>query len=272
MQLVHYAKMNLSLHITNKRADGYHLLDTVMQEVDVSDTLEMDRAQTLSLTCCDARVPVDASNLVLRAHHKMAERYGIGPVRYHLEKNIPVAAGMGGGSANAAAVLLGLNELFELNLVKETLAEVAITLGADVPYFLYGGTARAQGIGERLTALPKPKPMHVLLINDGTPVSTPEIYAAGPATSRSTIDTLVKELAEGKTRLTVHNDLAPVVYEKYPHLENIELRLRETGADTALLSGSGATFFGIYPDEVTSLAAYELLKNDYDWVRKVLTR
>ncbi len=272
MKIEHFAKINLSLHIQGKREDGYHLLDTVMQEVGVSDTLTMERAHETVLTCNREDVPTDESNLILKAHRALAREYAIGDVAYALEKHIPVAAGMGGGSANCAAALLGLNELFDLGLTKEELAKIGVSLGADVPYFLYGGTCRARGIGEVLDTLPTFAGVYVLLLNDGTHVSTKDVYGAGPEPSDSTIELLIQELRDKKTRLTVHNDLSPIVTKMYPHLQRCADDLVETGADTVLLSGSGATYFGLFRDKTTAQSAYEQLHGKYHWVCLTQTR
>lgn len=272
MRIVHYGKINLSLQILGKREDGYHLLDTVMQEVDVSDILHMEPASITTLRCDHPMVPTDESNLVLRAHQAMKNRYAVGEVSYHLEKHIPMAAGMGGGSANAAAALQGINQMFGLGLSQSELARVGISLGADIPYFLYGGTCRARGIGEVLDPLPSYGGIPILLINDGTPVSTQAVYQKGPKRSVSTVDLLVEQLQNNQTKLTVQNDLADIVYAMHPHLCAIETDLLAHGADTALLSGSGATMFGIFQNALDCVAAKEALQDKYHWVCATQTR
>lgn len=245
MEITHYGKINLSLHITNRRPDGYHTLDTLMQEVDVWDHLVMQRAGTSELRCNMSDVPEDSSNLVLRAHALLDSRYGIGPVRFELEKSIPAGAGMGGGSANAAAALKGLNELFGLGLSKKELERLGVQLGADVPFFFTGGTCRAQGIGEVLTPLPAYR-TPLLLINDGTHADTRRVYESGPERTASSIDQLIPELLKGETKLTVANDLQKAAFVLYPGLQKTYDEIRETLPDTVQLSGTGATIYAIY--------------------------
>ena len=176
MSLTAAAKVNLALEVLGKRADGYHELATVMQTIDLADRLVLEDADELALTTTSAQVPADGGNLALRAVAALREAAKVDRgVRIVLDKRIPVAAGLGGGSSDAAAVLLGLNRLWNLRWSFARLGEVAETLGMDVPFFLKGGVALGTGRGERLTAMTG-MPLALVLVNPGTPLSTAAVY------------------------------------------------------------------------------------------------
>ncbi len=269
MEINHRGKINLSLHIIKKRQDGYHCIDTLMQEVDVTDCLVIERAKNTRLFCDHPDVPTDESNLILRAHRALDARYGIGAAAFTLQKRIPVGAGMGGGSANAAAALRGLNKLFALGLSKDELAEIGLLLGADVPFFLTGGTCRAQGIGEELTPLPAYR-MPVLLVNDGTHAQTRAVYTYGPEQTPSTIPALITQLQAGKTELTVRNDLQKAAFHLYPKIRTTMEKVKETAPDTVQLSGTGATIYAIYKTLTEAKRAHDALYGRFPMV--VLTQ
>ena len=175
------AKLNLSLDIVGVREDGYHLLRMIMQTIDLCDQIVLERADEISLTCNLPELPCDERNLAVRAAHAFFERTGLpGGVRMTLDKNIPHGAGMGGGSADAAAVLKGLNELCGTDLSQQELCEIGLRLGADVPFCIVGGTQLAEGVGERLTPLPPLPDCFLLVAKPEQGVSTPE------ATTRTT--------------------------------------------------------------------------------------
>lgn len=271
MRIEHHAKINICLYVTGQRQDGYHLLETVMQEVGLADVLTLEKATENRLECNHPAVPLGNENLIWKAYHQLAGDYSLTPVHCTLEKNIPVAAGVGGGSANAAAMLEGLNALFELGLSKEELIAYATPLGADVPYFLIGGTVYATGIGNELHTLPSYAGKWVVLANDGTPISSKEVYVKGPTQTQPQMDVLFDELEKQQTALTVHNDLLAPVLALYPHMEQVIADVKSTGADTALLSGSGATVFGIYDNEQRAKdAAKQLEKYPFVYVTQTL--
>ncbi|HVR39477.1 MAG TPA: 4-(cytidine 5'-diphospho)-2-C-methyl-D-erythritol kinase, partial [Thermoanaerobaculia bacterium] len=157
IQIRSYAKINWSLRIIGKRADGFHDLETVFQQISLHDVLTIEASDTFALTCSDPAIPVDDTNLVARA----AKLIGAPPVVIHIEKRIPAGGGLGGGSSNAAATLIALDEMFDLNA---SLPGLALQLGSDVPFFLIGGTAYATGRGEELTPLPNLPPTELLLL------------------------------------------------------------------------------------------------------------
>lgn len=264
MRIQHHAKINVCLYVNGKREDGYHTIETIMQEIKLQDTLSIEESNENLLECTVQGVPLGEDNLIWKAYRALAKDFDLPPVHCVLEKNIPVAAGLGGGSANAAAMLTGLNELFSLGLDASELEAYGATLGADVPYFIRGGTVYATGIGTELHTIAPYQGKWIVLVNDGTAISSKEVYECGPTQTQSEITTLLKELEEGKTALSVHNDLYRPVLTLYPHIESIVNELKDTDADTVLLSGSGATVFALYENEEKARKAAQTL--DYPFV------
>ena len=271
------AKINLTLHILGKRVDGYHDLDSVMQKIDLVDTLTLSRCEHpgVQLSCPGSIVPEDESNLVWKAATLFLEEAGLAEkcgVSIILEKNIPIGAGLGGGSSDAGCVLTGMNHLFQAGLEEEVLLRLAKSLGADVPFFVVPfATVRATGIGDRMKEQESLKNCSLLLVNPGIFVSTARVYENYTLTradkdsrlSDSRKNDSVKEYSS-----LLHNDLEAVTIEQYPEIEGIKTFMLENGASGALMSGSGSTVFGIFPDsgdsESASLAiCAENLKNKY---------
>jgi 4-diphosphocytidyl-2-C-methyl-D-erythritol kinase len=244
------AKVNLVLEVLGKRDDGYHELVTVMQAVDLSDRITLEEADALELRSRTPDVPSDGRNLALRAATALREAAGVTRgVRITLDKRIPVAAGLGGGSSDAAAVLLGLNRLWRLRWPVERLDEVATTLGMDVPFFLRGGTAQATGRGERIETL-RGGTLGLVLVNPRFPVSTAEMYARVTPVMY-TDGRHAKALAEGLRRsptrvaASLYNGLQESAVAAYPPIGRIRAALLAAGALGALMSGSGPTVFGV---------------------------
>ena len=244
------AKVNLTLEVLGKRADGYHEIATVMQAVDLSDRITLDDADDLELRSDSAAVPADAGNLAWRAAAALKEAAGIrAGVRIGLEKRIPVAAGLGGGSSDAAGVLLGLNRLWRLRWPLERLDEVAATLGSDVPFFLRGGAALASGRGEKVEPL-MARSMALVLVNPKFPSSTaemygrltPAMYSDGTATR-----TLAGTLGRSATRVaaSLYNGMEAAAAAVFPQIVQMRAALMAAGALGALMSGSGPTVFGV---------------------------
>ncbi len=262
------AKVNLGLRILGKRRDGYHELDTVFQEVDFGDRLTFRRLKTseLILETDDPELPVDDSNLCARAYHLLHEQYPeIQGVHLLLEKHIPVGAGLGGGSSNAATTLLGLTQLFQLPIMGKELYTMAKQLGADVPFFLYGGTAHATGIGEQLLAIPPITNFSLVIVVPDFSVSTKWAYEnvslnltskPMPFNFEGFFD--IAEL----TRLLV-NDFEPLVQKKYSEIGEIKRLLLHLRADLVSLSGSGSAIFGMYSDPVAARNAATTLSQTY---------
>ncbi len=252
-------KVNLLLNILGRRADGFHELETVLQPVAVADELSFARGSSgVRLTCSDPALPVDAGNLVHRAATAFLSRAQIREgVVIHLEKRVPLAAGLGGGSSNAAHTLLGLNELFGQPLKPETVAELATALGSDVPFFLQDKPALATGRGEitrPLGPFPALRGVFILLIHPGFGISTPWAYrelARFPAALQGRpgrAQHLVQRLQSGDIASAVpefYNALEAPALEKYPVLRLYQEFLRQHGALAALMSGSGSTTFAL---------------------------
>lgn len=251
------AKVNLSLHILGRRSDGYHELDTVMQKLDLADTLTLERIPVpgVHLSCPGSSLAEDSSNLVWKAAAAFFVETGLGQdegVSIILEKKIPIAAGLGGGSSDAAAVLRGMDRLFRTGLSQETLLRLALTLGADVPFFVVPHCAvRATGIGEKMSPWETLANCSLILVNPGFSVSTAWVYENYTLTrvcKGSKLSDSRESGGEGERQQPLHNDLEAVTVKQYPELEDIKQLMRGSGAQGTLMSGSGPTLFGIFPD------------------------
>ncbi len=250
------AKVNLWLKVVGRRADGYHLLDSLVAFTDLADTLEVGPSDGLSLALDGPEAPSlagEANNLVLRAARLLADRAGVSPrAALRLAKHIPVAAGLGGGSADAAAALHALVDLWRVALPVEELFDLAAALGADVPMCLAGRPALVSGVGEVLRPAPPLPPCAILLVNPRTPLATPEVFAArrGPfsapipvPSSWLHLDGLVAALAARG------NDLADAAISLRPAIADVLAALGRTeGVRYVAMSGSGATCFALYDD------------------------
>ncbi len=252
------AKLNLFLDITGRRDNGYHLMDMVMQTVDLYDvvTLSLKKTGDSTLYCNGADIPVDKSNTALRAVKAFFEHTGMRNPGIHIriEKNIPSQAGLGGASSDAAAVFVGLNELFDARLSRDELCAVGASVGADVPFCIFGGTAHAGGIGELLTALPPlPNDCHFVIIKPDYGVSTVEAFAefdslpVKPAVSD--ISEVLRAIsARSHTSLgrLLCNVFEPVVFPERTNA--IKRALAAHGALGSVMSGSGSSVFGLFDD------------------------
>lgn len=245
------AKINLTLEVLGRRTDGYHEIATVMQTVDLSDRLVVEDADVLELRTTASDVPTDGTNLALRAAAALRDGAGVSRgARITLEKRIPVAAGLGGGSADAAAVLVGLNRLWGLRWSPARLAEVAVTLGMDVPFFLHGGAALGTGRGERLEPLATCA-LALVLVNPRVAASTAEIYGgvkpemySDGGRSRGMAAAL-RSRQPSRVAATLGNALERVAAPRYREVGQMESALRAAGALGAAMSGSGLTVFGV---------------------------
>ncbi len=252
-----HAKVNLHLDVLNHRRDGFHNIETVFQTVDLWDELSFAPAPSggIILICSDPGLPVDGRNLVVRAaellNRARGTRHG---ARIHLEKNIPVAAGLAGGSGNAAAALLALNRLWGLGLGQAELAALALELGSDVPYCLTGGTAGATRRGEEIFALPPLVGWWFVLVHPPVAVSARDAYQH-PLLERNTerpragrtrsFRSALRALADGDVPGMLFNRLEGPVFAMHPELARIKRDLLDAGCDAALMSGSGSTVFGL---------------------------
>lgn len=260
------AKVNLGLDVLRRRPDGYHDVKMIMQTVNIFDELELAKSEenTIKITCDTAELPCDDSNLIYKAarllfaHENCKEGVSI-----HLHKNIPIAAGMAGGSTDAAATLLGLNELFAFGKSKKELAEIGVKIGADVPYCIYGGTCLSEGIGEILTTLPAAPDCFVVVAKPHIGVSTKYVYEnlhADTLQEHPDIDGMIEAIKENdikKVADKMENVLETVTVKKYPEIEKLKSILLENGALNALMSGSGPTVFGLFTDKDVAKKALE---------------
>jgi 4-diphosphocytidyl-2-C-methyl-D-erythritol kinase len=246
-----YAKINWSLRVTGRRGDGFHDLETLFQTISLHDDLIFHESDALSLTCDDPSVPADESNLVWRA----AQALGSPPVAIELRKRIPSGGGLGGGSSNAAATLVTLNEMFSLQ--RDDLPQIALELGSDVPFFLTGGTAYATGRGEVLTPMPPMKGIPLLLLLPKERVLTRDAF------SRITRYSPPLGAEAYRTFENFTNDFEEPVFELLPQLRDLKRRMLETGAYWAGMSGSGSTIAGAFE----TAAARDAAAAEFDEVR-----
>ena len=265
-----HAKINLGLDITGVRGDGYHLVDMVMQTVSLSDLVHVQKngTQEIRLTSTSDSIPLDERNLAYKAAKLMADKFPqVKGVDIHIEKNIPVAAGLAGGSTDGAAVMTAINRIFNLDIPTEKLMELAVGLGADVPYCIFGGTARAQGIGEVLTEIKALPECFVLLSKPDCSVSTKEAYGRYDAideVKHPDIEGMIRCIEQGdliKMAEKMGNVLENVTEPVHPVIGDIKRTMRENGAVCAMMSGSGPTVFGIFDKEEDLITAKEAVQN-----------
>ena len=262
------AKIDLGLDVLCRRPDGYHEVKMVMQTVDICDTLTFKKTQQGISIQVDAQdIPNDENNLIYKAAKLFLNKYRVEQgVAIVLNKVIPVAAGMAGGSTDAAATLLALNDLFEIGATKEELMELSVAIGADVPFCIMGGTALSEGIGEKLTALSIPPECYLLIAKPDIYVSTKYVYEnlhANQLTYHPDIDGLMESIREKdltKMCEKMENVLETVTIKEYPIIEEWKQYMKKLGAVTALMSGSGPTVFGVFEDKKRALKAYEEMR------------
>ncbi len=251
-----HAKINLNLRVLGRRPDGFHDLETLVQSISLHDTLEFSpRAEGISLEVDDPDLPAGPDNLAWRAAARLIRAIpGARGVGIRLVKRIPVGAGLGGGSSDAAATLVTLNRLWAPGLSPPDLAGIASELGSDVPFFLAGGTALLTGRGTEVTALPDLLGYRLLVVFPGVPLATREVYAQvqAPLTPTGKIGSMTRfqQFPDGRVEsyVGVGNDLGPPARRLCPVIGDIEARLRRSGATAAGVSGSGAAVFGLFRD------------------------
>lgn len=264
-------KINLGLDVLGRRPNGYHDVRMVMQTVYLYDQILLEKTdkEGISLETNLFYLPVNENNLAYRATKMLIDEFAIKEgVHISLEKHIPVAAGMAGGSSNAAAVLYGMNRLFQLGLTDQELMDRGVQLGADVPYCIMRGTVLAEGIGEKLTPLPAMPKCHVLLAKPPIIVSTQKVYEkldAQKVTKHPDIDGILLGLQTGdlkKITSSMGNVLENVTITEYPQIERIKDVMKEEGALNAMMSGSGPTVFGIYDDKMLARRAAARIREE----------
>ncbi|HDP67566.1 MAG TPA: 4-(cytidine 5'-diphospho)-2-C-methyl-D-erythritol kinase [Candidatus Marinimicrobia bacterium] len=254
------AKVNLCLRITGRLPSGYHTLSSLFQEIDLHDIITFTKATNYALHCNLETIPRDAKNLCSIAYHKL-KALAPGAPDWHIQliKNIPVEAGLGGGSSNAATVLKFLNSHWNLHLPESDLIKIARQIGADVAFYLRGGTQMAAGIGDILTPLELPERFVLLLICPQVQISTPWAYRQFDLTKRKYGDKFRHLFESGKIHWELfENQFESVVFPAYPEIGNLKARLLEAGALYAGLSGSGSTVFGIFHTRCAAESARRL--------------
>ncbi|MCI5869039.1 MAG: 4-(cytidine 5'-diphospho)-2-C-methyl-D-erythritol kinase [Dorea sp.] len=258
LELKALGKINLGLDVLGRRENGYHDVRMVMQTLYLYDQIKMEKTKKpgIELNTNLFYLPVNENNLAYRAADLLMKEFEIKEgVKITLEKHIPVAAGMAGGSSNAATVLFGMNRMFSLGLSQQELMDRGVTLGADVPYCIMRGTVLAEGIGEILTPLPAMPKCHVLIAKPPISVSTKLVYEkldSHEITEHPDIDGILKGLKERnlkKIASSMGNVLEKVTIEEYPVIEEIKNVMKKSGALNAMMSGSGPTVFGIFDEK-----------------------
>ena len=268
-----HAKINLTLDVTGKLPNGYHTVRMVMQTVELHDDVTVTKTDTgrITLSCDRPYVPTDGHNLAIRAAEQFFTATGTACVGLHIDlvKRIPVAAGLAGGSTNAAAVLHALNELYQTGCTLDELCEIGVKLGADVPYCVRGGSMLAEGIGEQLTPLPAMPPCWAVLCKPAFSVSTAEVYAqmnGGNLSMRPDTAGMIKALETGDYDGICHrlyNVMETVTARRHAEIGQIKDILLSCGADGAVMSGSGPTTFGLFRDADKAQRAYQTLKQTF---------
>jgi 4-diphosphocytidyl-2-C-methyl-D-erythritol kinase len=260
------AKINLFLHVLRKRTDNYHDIASLMQKISLYDELNFSlRPEGIVLNCPDSNLPNTPENLVYRAAQAIFDHtnYSSG-IEITLTKKIPQAAGLGGGSSDAATTLMALNEICELNLDKTQLMKLGSKLGADVPFFIFGNTALALGIGDKLTDLPNLPMLNIVLINPAFPLSTKMVYEnLNLRLTRKKINYSIPPVFTMSDVIDqLHNDLEAISLKINPELQDLKQLLLKHGAQGALMSGSGPTLFGIFNNENSAKKALDSIKQE----------
>lgn len=278
-QIKAYAKINLGLDVLRRLENRYHEVKMVMQTVGIYDELTLTRTEAgITVTTDKEELPTDDNNLIYKAARIMMEEYHLeGGIHIHLKKNIPIAAGMAGGSTDAAATFKGINRLYDLDCTLEELMKLGVRVGADVPYCVLGGTALAEGIGEKLTSLNPAPDCYVLVAKPDISVSTKYVYEhldAEGIREHPDIDGMVDAIWEESLQGILDrmgNVLEHVTVKKYPVISVLKNRMRDLGALNSLMSGSGPTVFGIFVNERLAREAFEQMKKEYPKCQIFLT-
>lgn len=266
------AKINLGLDVVRRREDGYHEVRMIMQTVQLYDRLDIKRTQEpgIQIQTNLSFLPVNENNLIYKAAKLLMDEFSITDgISVKLDKRIPVAAGMAGGSTDAAAMLFGMNRLFSLGLTKRQLMERGVQIGADVPYCIMRGTALAEGIGEELSPLPPMVKCPVLIAKPSISVSTKFVYQnlkLDDTTIHPDIDRLIDDIkAKNLHDIAAHmgNVLETVTIPNYPVIDEIKKHMLSNGAVGAMMSGSGPTVFGLFDDEDTAKKAYKAMRSSH---------
>jgi len=272
-----YAKINISLDVVGKREDGYHLLSMIMQNIDLYDVLKFNKINSenkdIIINCNKSYVPTDERNLAYKAARLFMDNYDIkDSIEIFIKKNIPVAAGLAGGSTDAAAVLNAMNRLYNVNAGTEELMKLGLKIGADVPYCIIGGTALCEGIGEIVTPLKSFSNYIVVLVKPGFGVSTKEVYQKLDITKifkHPSTEDLIEAMEKEDIKFVsdnMKNVLENVTLRKHYILRSIKSEMCEEGALGAMMSGSGPSVFAFFEDMLSAQRCYDKMKLKYNEV------
>ncbi|MGE3467569.1 MAG: 4-(cytidine 5'-diphospho)-2-C-methyl-D-erythritol kinase [Pyrinomonadaceae bacterium] len=273
LYLPSFAKINWTLRIVGRRGDGFHELFTVFQTVSLHDTLNFSASEILELTCDDPSIPTDEGNLIIRAANSLraAARTDRG-ARIHLKKRIASPGGLGGGSSNAAAALIGLRRLWDVQIDDGELCQIASSLGSDVPFFLHGGTAIGTGRGETIEPIADIDEQQMLIVTPNIDISTRDAFAGTNAATLTNehmdhiLSVCRQDAGSFDPRHSVLiNDFERTVFSAYPEIERVKTTLTELGATIAAMSGSGASVFAVFDKKEARQAAQEALGHEPTW-------
>ena len=274
MLLSAFAKINWSLRVLGRRADGFHEICTVFQTISLCDNLTFELADEVSLTCDQADIPVDENNLIVRAANSLRERFAVSQgVQIHLEKRIPSPGGLGGGSSDAAVALIGLAKLWQIKVSHLELNEIAAALGADVPFFLVGGTALGTGLGTKIEPLADVPKTFLLVVTPAENVVTADAYKSlnAPGLTEESLSGILAicrfETGGAKFLETaLHNDFENTVFADKPEIARVKQTLLRLNARNALMSGSGASVYAVFDDSAArAQAAQQLRETEKNW-------
>lgn len=263
-----YAKINLTLDVIEKRQDGYHNIDGIMQMIDLYDEVEVKNSDKFEITSNSKDIPLDERNLVYKVYKALKEKYKFNE-RFSIliEKNIPVSAGIAGGSTNSAVVIEMIDEILGLNMSLDDKKQIGKSVGADIPYLLVGKTARTRGIGDELEILDSLPTTDILIVNNGVEIATPYVYSnIVPSGNSDRIDKLInvyKNKNYDEFFKGLYNVMEKVSISYCPEIQNIKDKMYEFNCIKSLMSGSGPTVFGIFNDDKDIKKAYDYFKKIY---------
>ena len=268
-----FAKINWDLHVLGKRPDGFHELCTIFQTISLHDSLTFAPSDELSFTCSDPALPIDSSNLVVRAAEALRSEFGVtAGAAVHLDKRIPSPGGLGGGSSNAAVTLIGLSRLWGLDPDRERLGRIASALGSDVPFFLFGGTAIGTGRGEVIEPVEDKQEEYMVVVSPDVAVSTSEVFGLlnVPSLTSEASNRILRVCRSNAESVDLRgaalkNDLEPFVLDSYPEIARVRQKLEEHGAILVMLSGSGASVYAVFDKEETRQATIKALDHESTW-------
>ncbi|MBS4535142.1 4-(cytidine 5'-diphospho)-2-C-methyl-D-erythritol kinase [Clostridium sp. D2Q-14] len=271
MKLEAYAKINLSLDVLRKREDGYHEVNMIMNQIDLKDEVTLTEIKSsIRIECTNPKVPTDSSNLVHKAYSIITDKFNIKRgVKIKINKKIPMAAGLAGGSSDCAQTIIGLNKLWDLNLNQIELMDIGAKIGADIPYCIMGGTALAEGIGDKLTQISDFSDKYILIVKPNIDVSTSDVYKnlnLNDVKNHPDTESMIRAIHDDniyKVANNMINVLEVVTMKKYPIIEDIKKKMIDKGALGSLMSGSGPTVFGIFDD-------YEKGRDCELWFKKII--